>query len=74
MSQIGYNLLRATSAPSPQYYESPIDPAAPLSILYRIALVASERIILMMNNTQLLTRHHRLSNMAQVRDQRMPWY
>lgn len=34
----------------------------------RMALVAFERFILMMNNTLLLTRHHRLANIQQVVD------
>nr|KAG5701175.1 hypothetical protein BaRGS_023284 [Batillaria attramentaria] len=68
MPQTGYELLRASTPRTFKYYEAKPDRAAPLSILNRIALVACERFILLMNNTVLLTKHHRLANMQQVVD------
>eukprot|EP00745_Piridium_sociabile_P043111 TRINITY_DN87568_c0_g2_i1.p1 TRINITY_DN87568_c0_g2~~TRINITY_DN87568_c0_g2_i1.p1 ORF type:complete len:154 (-),score=37.75 TRINITY_DN87568_c0_g2_i1:77-538(-) len=65
MSQLGYDLLREST---PKYYQPSVDRAAPVSLLNRIAIVAIERFILMMNNTLLLTRHHRLANIYQVVD------
>lgn len=68
MSQMGYDLLRASSAKQSKYYQPKPDLAAPVSQLNRIALVAMERFILMMNNTLLLTKHHRLANIYEVVD------
>lgn len=62
MSQLGYDLLRSSKPQTQQH----IDPVAPVSTLHRIATVACEKIILLMNNTMLLTEHHRLSNMKEA--------
>ncbi|KAK7100637.1 uncharacterized protein [Littorina saxatilis] len=67
-SQLGYDLLRASTPKNSKYYQPKPDRAAPVSQLNRIALVASERFILMMNNTQLLTRNHRLASINEVVD------
>ena len=65
MSQLGYELLRA-STPRTKYYTARPDRAAPVCQMNRIAIVAIERFILLMNNTMLLTRHHRLSDIYEV--------
>ncbi|XP_076440852.1 uncharacterized protein LOC143280153 [Babylonia areolata] len=65
MSQTGYDLLRAST---PKYYKPAVDRTAPVSLMNRIAIVAIERFILMMNNTLLLTRNHRLANIYEVVD------
>lgn len=66
MSQVGYDLLCCSQQKQSKYYEAKPDRVAPVSQLNRIAIVAIERIILMMNNTLLLTKHHRLANIYEV--------
>ncbi|KAL8571666.1 hypothetical protein ACOMHN_056622 [Nucella lapillus] len=68
MSQLGYDLLRASTPKISDLTQPRIDRAAPVSLLHRIATVGIERFILMMNNTLLLTRHHRLANIYEVVD------
>ncbi|CAG5130688.1 unnamed protein product [Candidula unifasciata] len=65
---IGYELLRNSSNQKPQAPSLNFTPdrMMPVSTMHRMALKASEKIMLLMNNTQLLTRHHRLANMNDV--------
>jgi len=38
----------------------------PVATMHRMALKASQKLILLMNNTTLLTRHHRLTSMNEI--------
>ncbi|RUS80328.1 hypothetical protein EGW08_011897 [Elysia chlorotica] len=42
------------------------DRMMPVTTLHRMAMKACEKIILLMNNTRMLTRHHRLSCMNDI--------
>lgn len=65
---IGYELLRKSSTQRPQLQTLSFVPdrMMPVSTMHSMALKASEKIILLMNNTRLLTRHHRLASMNDV--------
>jgi hypothetical protein len=66
---VPYELLQNSSSsqkPQSQSLNFIPDRMMPVSTMHRMALKASEKIILLMNNTELLTRHYRLASMNDV--------
>ncbi|KAK0062909.1 hypothetical protein Bpfe_007629 [Biomphalaria pfeifferi] len=63
---IGYELLRNSTPQQKECLDFVPDRMMPVSTMHRMALKAQENIILMMNNTHMLTRHHRLASMNDV--------
>ncbi|GFN95029.1 hypothetical protein PoB_002153500 [Plakobranchus ocellatus] len=64
---VGFELLR-NSTPQTKLECTSFTPdrMMPVSTMHRMALKACEKIILLMNNTRMLTRHHRLHCMNDV--------
>ncbi|XP_005111200.1 uncharacterized protein LOC101845736 [Aplysia californica] len=64
---LGYELLRSSTPHSRSDCVSVAsDRMMPVSTMHRMALKACEKVILLMNNTRMLTRHHRLASMNDV--------
>ncbi|KAK3782548.1 hypothetical protein RRG08_061778 [Elysia crispata] len=64
---VEYQLLRnSTPQKNNECIRFSPDHMMPVTTLHRMALKACEKIILLMNNTRMLTRHHRLSCMNDV--------
>uniref|UniRef100_A0A0B6ZZE4 Uncharacterized protein n=1 Tax=Arion vulgaris TaxID=1028688 RepID=A0A0B6ZZE4_9EUPU len=62
---VPYEILQ-NSTPKQQALSFIPDRMMPVSTMHRMALKASEKIILLMNNTNMLTRHYRLTSMNDV--------
>ncbi|CAL1529839.1 unnamed protein product [Lymnaea stagnalis] len=63
---LGYELLQSSHPKPKECLDFTPDRMMPVSTMHRMALKAQENIILLMNNTRMLTRHHRLASMNDV--------
>lgn len=64
---VEYQLLRnSTPQRNSECIRFTPDRMMPVTTMHRMALKASEQVILLMNNTRMLTRHHRLTCMNDV--------
>lgn len=65
-TNIGYELLQNSAPKQKETVDFVPDRMMPVSTMHRMALKAQEKILLLMNNTCMLTRHHRLTSMNDV--------
>ena len=61
---LGYKLLNNSNPPIDP--RSVYDRSFPVAAMHRMAVKAIEKLLLLMNNTKMLTRHHRLTSMSEV--------